>query len=300
MSASVAEAAEPPEKSPPRSGTVQSIERAFGLLETMADHGGTMGLSQLAAESGLPLPTIHRLLRTLVDLGYLRQDSSRQYVLGPRLIRLGESSARCSASGPSPHLDRLVAELGESANLAMLDGDEIVYVAQAQSRRAMRMFTEVGRRVLPHCTAVGKAIMARMPEDQVLDLLRRTGMPRAHREHHHRPRRLRPGAALGRRARLRHRRRGAGARRALRRRGRARRADQARTLGQRAGHPDDARGHRTHVPDPARRGGRPLPRPLLTGPRPAADSPHVVRSIPTFRIAAAERSSRALLSTGPG
>ena len=76
MSASVAEAAEPPEKSPPRSGAVQSIERAFGLLETMADHGGTMGLSQLAAESGLPLPTIHRLLRTLVDLGYLRQDPS--------------------------------------------------------------------------------------------------------------------------------------------------------------------------------------------------------------------------------
>ncbi|HYQ31612.1 MAG TPA: helix-turn-helix domain-containing protein, partial [Lapillicoccus sp.] len=122
MSASVAEAAEPPEKSPPRSGTVQSIERAFGLLETMADHGGTMGLSQLAAESGLPLPTIHRLLRTLVDLGYLRQDSSRQYVLAPRLIRLGESSGAMLSVWAKPHLDRLVAELGESANLAMLDG----------------------------------------------------------------------------------------------------------------------------------------------------------------------------------
>ena len=174
---SVADAAEPAEKSPARSGTVQSIERAFGLLESMADHGGTMGLSQLAAESGLPLPTIHRLLRTLVDLGYLRQDSSRQYVLAPRLIRLGESSGAMLSVWAKPHLDRLVAELGESANLAMLDGDQIVYVAQAQSRRAMRMFTEVGRRVLPHCTAVGKAIMARMPEDQVLDLLRRTGMP---------------------------------------------------------------------------------------------------------------------------
>src|SRR5205809_383271 len=119
-----------------RSGTVQSIERAFRLLETMADHGGTMGLSQLAAESGLPLPTIHRLLRTLVDLGYLRQDASRQYVLAPRLIRLGESSEAMLSVWAKPHLDRLVAELGESANLAMLDGDEIVYVAQAQSRRS--------------------------------------------------------------------------------------------------------------------------------------------------------------------
>jgi IclR family acetate operon transcriptional repressor len=180
---SVADAADPAGKGgPPRSGTVQSIERAFGLLETMADHGGTMGLSQLAAESGLPLPTIHRLLRTLVDLGYLRQDSSRQYVLAPRLIRLGESSGAMLSVWAKPHLDRLVDELGESANLAMLDGDEIVYVAQAQSRRSMRMFTEVGRRVLPHCTAVGKAIMARMPQDQVLDLLRRTGMP-VHTEH---------------------------------------------------------------------------------------------------------------------
>jgi IclR family acetate operon transcriptional repressor len=169
-------------RGPARSGTVQSIERAFGLLETMADHGGTMGLSQLAAESGLPLPTIHRLLRTLVDLGYLRQDASRQYVLAPRLIRLGESSSAMLSIWAKPHLDRLVEDLGESANLAMLDGDEIVYVAQAQSRRSMRMFTEVGRRVLPHCTAVGKAIMARMPEEQVLDLLRRPGMP-VHTEH---------------------------------------------------------------------------------------------------------------------
>ncbi|GAA3832977.1 IclR family transcriptional regulator [Nocardioides panacisoli] len=158
-------------------GGVQSIERAFGLLETLADAGGTLGLSQLAQESGLPLPTIHRLLRTLVDLGYLRQEASRQYVLGPRLIRLGEASSHMLSVWARPHLSRLVDELGESANLAMLDGDEIVYVAQAQSRQSMRMFTEVGRRVLPHCTAVGKAIMAGMPAADVREILKRTGMP---------------------------------------------------------------------------------------------------------------------------
>jgi len=160
------------------SGGVQSIERAFGLLETLADAGGALGLSQLAKESGLPLPTIHRLLRTLVDLGYLRQESSRQYVLGPRLIRLGEASSHMLGVWARPHLARLVDQLGESANLAMLDGDEIVYVAQVQSRQSMRMFTEVGRRVLPHCTAVGKAIMAGMPPEQVREILNRTGMPR--------------------------------------------------------------------------------------------------------------------------
>ena len=162
----------------PRSGGVQSIERAFGLLETMADAGGRVGLSRLAEESGLPLPTIHRLARTLVDLGYLRQEASRQYVLGPRLIRLGEASSSMLSVWARPHLQSLVDELGESANLAMLDGDEIVYVAQAQSGRAMRMFTEVGRRVLPHCTAVGKAILADLPAPRVAELLGRTGMPR--------------------------------------------------------------------------------------------------------------------------
>jgi IclR family acetate operon transcriptional repressor len=162
---------------PGRPGNVQSIARAFSLLEIIADHAGAMTLSVLAAESGLPIPTIHRLVRTLVDLGYLRQDMNRQYLLAPRLIRLGQSSGAMLNVWAKPHLDRLVHDLGESANLAMLDGDEIVYVAQAQSQRAMRMFTEVGRRVLPHCTAVGKAIMARMAHEEVEALLHRTGMP---------------------------------------------------------------------------------------------------------------------------
>jgi len=60
----------------------------------------------------------------------------------------------------------------------MLDGDQIVYVAQVPSRHSMRMFTEVGRRVLPHCTAVGKAVMAQMDADEVQEILSRTGMPR--------------------------------------------------------------------------------------------------------------------------
>jgi IclR family acetate operon transcriptional repressor len=161
-----------------RAGSVQSIERAFGLLEILADHGGVLGLSRLSSESGLPLPTIHRLVRTLVDLGYMRQDESRRYVLGPRLIRLGESSARMLTTWARPHLARLVDELGESANLAMLDGDQVVYVAHAESRHSMRMFTEVGRRVLPHCTAVGKAIMSELPSDEVRQILQRTGTPR--------------------------------------------------------------------------------------------------------------------------
>lgn len=158
-------------------GGVQSLERAFELLETMADAGGMIGLSRLAQESGLALPTIHRLIRTLVDLGYVRQEPSRQYSLGPRLIRLGDSASHLLGTWSRPYLSRLVDALGESANLAMLDGDRVVYVAQVQSRQSMRMFTEVGRRVYPHCTAVGKALLAHLPPGDVPALLERTGMP---------------------------------------------------------------------------------------------------------------------------
>ncbi|WP_309233915.1 IclR family transcriptional regulator [Micromonospora sp. ATA51] len=158
-------------------GGVQSLERAFELLEIMADAGGVIGLSRLAQESGLALPTIHRLIRTLVDLGYVRQEPSRQYSLGPRLIRLGDSASHLLGTWSRPYLSRLVDALGESANLAMLDGDRVVYVAQVQSRQSMRMFTEVGRRVFPHCTAVGKALLAHLPPSDVHTLLERTGMP---------------------------------------------------------------------------------------------------------------------------
>lgn len=160
-------------------GGVQSLERAFDLLERMADAGGEVGLSELSASSGLPLPTIHRLMRTLVSCGYVRQQPNRRYALGPRLIRLGESASRLLGTWARPYLAELVEATGETANMALLDGDEVVYVAQVPSRHSMRMFTEVGRRVLPHSTGVGKALLAHVPADEVRALLGRTGMPAA-------------------------------------------------------------------------------------------------------------------------
>ena len=157
---------------------VQSLERAFGLLELIAAHRGAMSLSELATSSGLPPPTLHRLARTLVDLGYLRQEPSRRYALGPRLFLLAESSTMMLNAVALPHLSHLVDEIGETANLAMLDGDQVAYVAQAPGRHSMRMFTEVGRRVQPHCTAVGKALLAATTDEEVRALLQRTGLPR--------------------------------------------------------------------------------------------------------------------------
>lgn len=167
----------PPQPSPPQpSGAVQSVERSLELLELMADAAGEVTLSELASTSGLPAPTIHRLLRTLISGGYVRQEESRKYALGPRLIRLGESASRLLGSWARPCLDELMHATGETANLALLDGDKAVYVAQVPSRHAMRMFTEVGRRVELYCTGVGKALLAQMPDDRASALLKRADL----------------------------------------------------------------------------------------------------------------------------
>ncbi|WP_037577539.1 IclR family transcriptional regulator [Phaeacidiphilus oryzae] len=147
----------------PSGGGVQSVERALQLLEVLADADGTGTLTDLADASGLPMPTIHRLIRTLAQNGYVRQDEHRRYSLGPRLIRLGESAGRLLGSWARPYLAELMEATGETANLAVLEAGEVVYVGQVPSRHSMRMFTEVGRRVSPHCTAVGKVLLAQLP-----------------------------------------------------------------------------------------------------------------------------------------
>ena len=159
-----------------RAGGVQSLNRAIALLEHMAAAGGDVALSELAARSGLPLPTIHRLVRTLVGSGYVRQLPSRRYALGPRLIGLGDAASRMLGEWARPHLSHLVDEVGETANMAVLDGDAVVYVAQVPSRHSMRMFTEVGRRVPVHCTGVGKALLAQLAPERVSALLAGAGM----------------------------------------------------------------------------------------------------------------------------
>lgn len=156
---------------------VRSLERAFELLEHLADAGGQLALTELAEVSGLPMPTIYRLMRTLVNHGYVRQEPSKRYALGPRLIRLGQSAGRLLGSWAQPSLAQLVDEIGETANMAVLEGDEAVYVAQVPSRHSMRMFTEVGRRVRPHCTGVGKALLAQLPAAAAREVIGRTGMP---------------------------------------------------------------------------------------------------------------------------
>ena len=134
-------------------------------------------ISDMAKATGISRQTIHRLVRTLLAMGYVRQLPNRQYSLGPKLIRLGESAAQLIGAWSRQHLAVLVDRTGETANIAVLDNDMAVYVAQVPSPHAMRMFTEVGRCVYPHSTGVGKALLMQLPNEEVLALVQRTGMP---------------------------------------------------------------------------------------------------------------------------
>ncbi|GAA4389291.1 allantoin degradation transcriptional regulator AllR [Tsukamurella soli] len=158
---------------------VQSVERAFELLELIARGGGECSLSELSTGTPLPPPTIHRLLRTLVGIGYVRQLPNRRYALGPRLIRLGEVANRQLGAVARPVLHTLVDELAESAGLAVLDGDMVIYAAQVPSPHSMRTNNEVGRRVNLHNSGVGKAVLAELDDARIVRLVTQAGFPAA-------------------------------------------------------------------------------------------------------------------------
>lgn len=159
-------------------GGVQAVDRALELLEALAAHDGPRGVTELARTTGLAPATIHRLLSALADRGYVRREpQSRKYVHGTALIRLASRAWQLLGSGAQPYLAELTSASGETSNLAILDDTHAVYIAQVESHHRMRMFTEVGNRVLPHTAAVGKVLLAGLDRDEVDRIVARTGLP---------------------------------------------------------------------------------------------------------------------------
>lgn len=156
---------------------IRSVQRAFAVLELLVHGEDHATLTSIAAELGLSVPTTFRIMRTLVATGYARQPAPRRYALGPGLLHLGDRATQRVGAWARPTLQWLVEQLQETANLAMLDGDQIVYLAQAPSQYGMRMSAEVGHRVHAHSSGVGKAILATLADEEVRALLTRTGMP---------------------------------------------------------------------------------------------------------------------------
>lgn len=159
---------------------VQSIERAFDLLECLAHSSGWLGISELSAATGQPVATVHRLLRTLIARAYVTRDGrTRRYSLGPAFHRLLNTTFQTPNWNElaAPFLRELVEISGETANLAIMEHDKAVYVAQAQSVRMVRMFTELGNRVPLHNTGCGKVLLAFQSESVINTIIAETGLP---------------------------------------------------------------------------------------------------------------------------
>jgi DNA-binding IclR family transcriptional regulator len=155
---------------PERRDSVQSLERAFDLLEALSA-GGELGVTELATRTGLVPSTAHRLLHTLAKRGYVSQSTeSGRYLLGYKVVEVASGLERRLERlrvVARPHLESIQSATSETVNLVVLDADRVVYVDQVEGSRNVRMFTTVGTRVPAHTTGSGKAIMAAGPIDVV-------------------------------------------------------------------------------------------------------------------------------------
>ena len=142
----------------------RSAERVLNLLDTVAS-SGSVSLTAAAAQADIPPSTALRHLRLLTNQGFLIKDDQGWYSIGPTFVRMALAShqrgpyARLTTAA-QPGLERLVEDTEESAYLAVRDGDEAVYIATAESRRAIRHVGWVGRSVPLDGTAVGEALLA--------------------------------------------------------------------------------------------------------------------------------------------
>ena len=152
---------------------VRALERGLILLELLGKNH-EISLSDISRQSELNCSTAFRLLETLRQRGYVRQDeSSGLYGLGAGAMALGTA---CAENLPLPRLanapmQKLVHTTEETANLAVLGDSRAVYVHQVEAQRSVRMFTQLGAHVPIHCTGVGKVLVAWWSKEKVLQLL---------------------------------------------------------------------------------------------------------------------------------
>jgi DNA-binding IclR family transcriptional regulator len=159
---------------------VQVLDRAIALLEALSNESGGLTLIELSEEMGLHRSTMYRLLMVLERNRYVTKNASTgKFFLGYRFFELASKVIRNSdpAREARPHLEKLVAEVGETAHLCVLDEGEVLYLAKVEGARAVRVPSIVGRRYPAHCGGAGKALLAHVPPEALEDILKRRGLP---------------------------------------------------------------------------------------------------------------------------
>ena len=146
--------------------TVQSVERAFAILETFDEEHATRSAAEIARLTGLARPTTYRLLQTLEQLGYVRSVDGR-FEVTPRVLRLGAGllGRNSIAAQAQPILDDLSQQLGEHAAIGALDGNEVITLAASSTlqSRLLSIAVHSGQRLPATSTSLGLVLLAHRP-----------------------------------------------------------------------------------------------------------------------------------------
>ena len=159
---------------------VKSADRALAVMDLIAARG-SVRFNELVNAMGLPRSSMHGLLQTLVSRGWLDLDEkSRRYSVGLRAWHVGQAYAGHGAlvNVAKPVMDAVSKTLGETVQLARLDGIETVYIAMSEAPQPMRLVTTVGMRLHAHATGIGKALLAQLEPEESARRLRALGLPR--------------------------------------------------------------------------------------------------------------------------
>jgi IclR family KDG regulon transcriptional repressor len=163
-----------------KSAPVGVVGKVIQILERLDQAPGGLLLREIVNSTSINKSTAYRVLSHLETEGYVFRDSDGYYMVGPKLARLGSGATYqatlCRASASI--LEKLGTETGETVNLAVLDGNEILYLNVFESQHTFRMVSEVGRRRPLYCTALGKAVLAHLPPEQQRKIISLTNFER--------------------------------------------------------------------------------------------------------------------------
>lgn len=157
----------------------QVLDRVFTLLDVLALNNKDQSLGELTGTLGLHKSTTHRLLKILERHRYVERDAaSGKYLLGSKLLELGMRVAtrRDLPELARPHLEKLSQESGETAHVGILRDGEVFSIANVEGHHTLRTPATVGRKTPAHCSSLGKALLAYLPEGEVDAMIRQQGL----------------------------------------------------------------------------------------------------------------------------
>lgn len=158
---------------------VQSVEKAFRVLQAFDGTRKSLSLSQLVEDTGLDMSAAQRFTHTLVKLGYLHKDEeTRRFELTVKALDFGYHYTRSSSlvERALPYLLHISKTVEETVNLTVLDGTEIVFISRFLSRHVLNNDVVIGTRLPAYCTAPGIAILSRLPPEEAAAVLDRSDL----------------------------------------------------------------------------------------------------------------------------